>query len=101
MDSMARTAGNVCGTPDWQLDRMFETDTERKLEQIYREDDFPKTEVASAMGYADEKLCEALTFLCRASDKADGYPLQPVIDSLVERLEDFRCDVNAERRKIG
>lgn len=98
---MTITAGMVRGTPDWQLDRAYETDTAERLERFMNsDDDFPRSNIASQMNAADGLISQAISAMCRAADLADPYGKAQPIDELTERLEDFRCDVNAYRRKL-
>ena len=97
---MVRTAGMVRGTLDWQLDRMYETETEEILEKQYREDDFPGSVVASDIDTAAYHIGQAVSFLCRAYSLADRYGKGGPIDELIGRLEDFRCDMEAERDRM-
>ena len=98
---MATTAGMVKGTPDWQLDMMYETDTARMLEKAFNSEDFfPASNVADMISNADYHIGQAVTFLCSAADLANGFGKSQPIDDLIGRLEDFRCDMNAHRRKL-
>ena len=45
------------------------------------------------IGQADIKLA-------RAGDLAEGWDRANGIDGLIERLEELRCDINSERRKL-
>ena len=85
---MARTAGMCKGTPDWQLDRMYETDTARILEKVYAEDDFPISSVKSDFNRASFHLGQAVNHLIRAAKKAEKYGRNQQIDSLIEKLDD-------------
>ena len=90
----------VNGTPDWQLDRMYETDTARKLEEAYGADNFPAYEVTDRISNADYHIGQAIDALCRAADIADEYGRAKELDELIARIEDFRCDMNSEKRKL-
>ena len=85
---------------DWQLDRMYETETAEMLEKAFNSEDFfPASNVADMIGNADYHIGQAVTILCGAADLACGYGKAKVLDELIERLEDFRCDMNAEKRR--
>ena len=96
---MIRTAGMAKGTPDWQLDRMYETDTEKVLEKAYA-DDVPVYEVTDKIGIAYANICSAVTALCRAADIADKLGKAENLDKLIERLEDLQTDVKAEKLRL-
>lgn len=82
------TAGMCKGTPDWQLDRMYETDTERVLEKVYAEDDFPVSSVKSEFSRASFHLGQAVNHLIRAAKEAERYGKHRQIDELIEKLDD-------------
>lgn len=84
-----KRAGDVIGTPDWQLDRMYETETERKLEKImFSDDDFPITIIESDFTQAQRYLDQAVRKLCEAAKLADPYGKADKIDDLINKLED-------------
>lgn len=85
---MARTAGMCKGTPDWQLDRMYETDTARILEKVYAEDDFPISSVKSEFSRASHYLGQAVEHLIRAANLAEKYGKHEQIDELIKKLDD-------------
>ena len=89
----------VQGTPDWQLDRFYETDTARMLEKAYAEEP-PMYEVTDKIGSADDFLGQAINALCKAADFADEYGKAEVLDDLIAKLEDIRCDIQSEKRKF-
>ena len=98
---MVKTAGMVHGTPDWQLDRMYETETEKRLEEIYNsDDDFPASEVAADLNTADYHIGQALGKLCHAGDVADKFGRAKEIDEWIEMLENFRIDLSGYRQKL-
>lgn len=82
-----KTAGTV-GTPDWQLDRMFETDTDKVLEKVYAEDDFSISSVKSEFNMATHYLGQAVVHLIRAANEAEKYGKNKQIDVLIEKLDD-------------
>ena len=83
-----RRAGDVIGTPDWQLDRMYETDTERVLEKVYAEDEFDDSHVKSEFNIASYHLGQAVDHLIRAARDAERYGMEKPIDDLIEKLDD-------------
>lgn len=98
---MVRTAGMVQGTPDWQLDRAYETETAEMLEKVMADDDFPAYEVTDRIANADYHIGQAISLLCKAADIADEYGRAKELDELIERIEEFRCDMKAEKRRIS
>lgn len=82
------TAGMCKGTPDWQLDRLFETDTANVLEKVYAEDDFPISSVKSEFNRASFHLGQAVNHLIRAAREAEKYGNHERIDGLIEKLDD-------------
>lgn len=95
------TAGMVRGTPDWQLDRMYETDTARKLEQIYAEDDLPVSSIESEFSRAKYFIGQAVVHIVRAANEAEKYGRAEMIDDLIEKLDDdFRDEMDQVIRKL-
>lgn len=98
---VVKTAGMVTGTPDWQLDRLYEIATEKKLhDSMFTDDDFPATNIADFLSQVDYFIGQADIKLARAGDLAEGWDRAKGIDGLIERLEELRCDINSERRKL-
>lgn len=96
-----KRAGDVKGTPDWQLDRMYETDTAEKLASCMNsEDDFPASNIADFLSQVDYFVGQAVLKLARAADLAEGWNKEESLDKLLERLEDWRCDAKSERRRL-
>lgn len=91
------TTGMCNGTPDWQLDRMFETDTANVLQKVYAEDDFPISSVKSEFNRASFHLGQAVNHLIRAAREAEKYGKHERIDGLIEKLDD---DIPFEMSKI-
>jgi len=91
------TAGMCKGTPDWQLDRMYETDTANVLEKVYAEDDFPISSVKSEFSMATHFLGQAVVHLIRAANEAEKYGKHKQIDELIEKLDD---DIPYEMNQI-
>lgn len=83
-----KRAGDVVGTPDWQLDRMYETETAEMLERAYSHDDFPLSDIKDEFGRATYYLGLAVDHLIRASRTAESYGKEKPIDELIEKLDD-------------
>lgn len=84
---MIRTAGMCNGTPDWQLDRMYETDTEKRLEEAYAEG-FDDSTIKSEFSMASHYLGQAVDHLIRAAKNAERYGKEKKIDELIGKLDD-------------
>ena len=99
MTTIVRTAGMVQGTPDWQLDRAYETETARKLEEAYAEgeEDFPISRIESEFSMAKDGISHAVRHLIRAADCADPFGKAQPIDDLIEKLDE---DFDDEMRKV-
>lgn len=97
-----QTAGMVQGTPDWQLDRMFETDTAEMLEKAYADDDdFPFSHIESEFSTARYFIGQAVVHLVRAANYADPYNKETPIDDLIDKLEDkFESEMDAVLKKL-
>lgn len=93
--SMIHRAGDVVGTPDWQLDRMYETETAEALERAYADDDFPFSSIESEFSTARYFIGQAVVHLARAANYAEPYCKDGPIDELIDRLDDqFEWDMN-------
>lgn len=99
MQAAIRRAGDVTGIPGWQMDRLFETDNERFLEKNQQED-FNQPLVVAALNSAYFLLGQADFQICHAGDNAEYTQWETEIDAMIERLEDFRCDLHALTKKI-
>ena len=97
MSIYTHRAGNLAGTPDWQLDRMYETDTEKVLEKVYAEDEIDDSHIKSEFNRASYHLGQAVDHLIRAAKYAEQFDREKPIDDLIEKLDD---DIPWEMSKI-
>lgn len=88
MSSLIHRAGDVVGTPDWQLDRMYENQLDLDQAREYAEDDFPVSYVADEFSMATHELGQAVMHLIRAANLAEKYGKHQKIDELIEKLDD-------------
>ena len=86
------------GTPDWQLARAFELDTEKALEKAYSEDDFPV--IASFFDMADTAMNQVIRHLNRAADLADRHGMEKPIEELIAQLEELQYQMNSTAKDI-
>lgn len=86
-----RRAGDVTGTPDWQLDRMYETDTAAALEKAYAEPDI--TEQVKELEEARRTLDRVVDNLLAAEDAIGESPLADKIRQAMYEVQDIDCDV--------
>ena len=97
-----RTAGMCKGTPDWQLDRAYETETAEALERFMNtEDDFPASVVVSQLKNADYYIGQALVNLGQAAALADPFGKAQEIDEIIEWTEDLRYAISCRREHLG
>ena len=89
---MVKTAGMVQGTPDWQLDRMYETETAEMLEKAYAEDDFPVSGIEDDFSIAKYHIGQAVRHMIRAANLAEKYGREKKMDELIEVLDDEYMD---------
>ena len=96
MTTLVRTAGMTHGTPDWQLDRMYETDTERVLEKAYAEG-FDYSEQIKELEKARKDLDRVIDNLLMAEDDLIGteheYTYGIKIREAIHSVEGVDCDV--------
>ncbi len=96
-----RTAGMVQGTPDWQLNRAYETETAEMLEKAYAEDDFPSSIVESEFSMAKYFIGQAVVHLIRAANYAEPYGKDAPIDGLIQKLDDdFDYEMDIVLKKL-
>lgn len=92
------TAGMCKGTPDWQLDRLFETDTAKRLEEAYADgDDY--TDQVNELEECIRNLDKVVGYLHEAEQDFNGTGYEftygiKIADALHE-IEDVNCDIKA------
>lgn len=86
-----KRAGDVIGTPDWQLDRMYETETAKDLERAYSEDDFPVSSIEDEFNDAKYHIRQAVRHIIRAANTAEKFGREKPIDELIQELDDEYC----------
>lgn len=98
MTTIVRTAGMVQGTPDWQLDRMYEAECARKWEEQNKEDSILR---------AIEKLNDALSLVFKAesrlgsaADKVNGTPMDDKIMSVLDTMELLEVDISRLKNEL-
>lgn len=100
MDKIKR-AGDVIGTPAWQLDLMYGEETKWFLDKYFSsDDDFPASNVASDMSTADYHIGRAADFLCRAANLAERYGKDKPIDGLIDQLDELREEMRIIREAL-
>lgn len=103
MEMGVKRAGDVIGTPAWQLDMMFGAETAKALERHFNseDDEFPAYRVADGISEADYHIGQAISFLSRVADFADRYDRAKPLDKLLETLEEFRCEMEKVKEGFG
>ena len=104
MSVVVRTAGMCNGTPDWQLDRMFETDSAKQFEEAFGEiPDYSKQigeleEVRRNFDRVIDDLKEAEKDLI-----GTGYDFTfgMKIHNALNAIEDVDCDIKAIITALG
>lgn len=89
-------------TPDWQLDMMYETESDRMWEVMNaREDEWnKKLDAVGFINVALEQLDKATDSLVGAKDAVKNLPAEDRIASLISDFEDLVCDLNSLRQKF-
>ena len=64
------------------------------------DDGLDRQVISSMINDADYHIGQAVYKLCKAFDLTEGSAFEKEADALLERLEDFRCDLNSLKRKI-
>lgn len=96
---MAMLAGRVSGTPDWQLDRLREKESERLWEDQNSVDDHI-AEAVRHLRNAINGLCGVETSLVDVADSLDGLPMTGRIMSVVYDLEGLECDLRKRLEEL-
>lgn len=91
-----RTAGMAKGTPDWQLDRMYETDTAKALEKAYAEEPEYIEPIEELEGIR-KILDQVVNSLLIAEDELNGTGCECTIGRKIREImyhvEELDCDV--------
>ena len=95
---MTKTAGMVHGTPDWQLDHMYEAEGARIWEEQNRE--MPVSDIDYALGDAWTQLCTVCDKLAEAAEHADGFPVEQRIMSMLSGVEEMQDEIRRMREKL-
>jgi Mn-containing catalase len=89
-------------TPDWQLDRMYEKETDRLLDRQEAHDKAWDRAIES-VGYinvAIDHMKNAIDSMVGAKAEVEDLPCEYKVGSLVDELEDLLCDVESLREKF-
>lgn len=105
MTTIVRTAGMVNGTPDWQLDLMWEGESARIWEEQNAPDPY-ETQMKNAAidmkcACGDTGISKAIYYLMDAQEELKGTPMEDKVGSLIEVLEDIECDIRSLAEKYG
>ena len=95
---MAMLAGRVSGTPDWQLDRLYE----KESEQLWDAQNSIDEHIAEAVKHlknAINGLSGVETSLVDVADSLDGLPIASRIMSVFYDLEHLECDLRKARKR--
>lgn len=90
-------------TSDWELDRMYEKETDRILAK-QEEHDRKWDKAIDSVGYinvAIEHMKKVIDAMISAQHEVDGiHSCEDRIVSMVNDMEDLLCDIEALRRKF-
>lgn len=95
MSVVIRKAGDVVGTPDWQLDRMIENERDQAWEKQNAPDQYEKQmkEAATDLEKAVAAIRIVIDHLSDASVMLTGTPMQAKIYSFIDSIEDMKYDL--------
>lgn len=90
-----RRAGDVVGTPEWQLDLMYENESDRLWEKLNAPDPYEKEmkEAAIDIWDAADKLDSAEEELSAAFADLYDTPLRDSISDYMEKISDIRYEL--------
>lgn len=83
---------------DWQLDAMWEAESDRIWEEQNKDVDL--TESITRMGYAFEHACDAGQRLAEAAEGAKGTVFEDRIMSIFNDLEQLQADINSLQERM-
>ena len=94
MITMAR-AGDVVGTPDWQVDAMWEADAAAEWERLNEPDpaEDQMKESAGLISTGLSRIDDGLGWISDAVAILDGTPMADKVQSLMESIEDLAVDL--------
>ena len=99
---MSNTAGMVHGTPDWQMDMMYESESARMWEE-QNEHDRNWDKMLEAVGFLNvalEQMNKVTDSLVGAKEEVENLPCEYKIGSLIESYEDLICEVEKIRQQF-
>ena len=90
-----KTAGMVQGTPDWQLDRMIETEAADQWARLNTPTDGETLrQAAKSLGYAIDELdvvCDSVNEAAEAlKDAPEGDRVRSILDDMEQVLKDLK-----------
>ena len=83
------------------LDAMIEARNAREWEEQNAEPEMDVCGVASELGYAWDELEKGYSRLAEACGKAEGFPAEYKIQSLIDRLEDLQDEIRELKREVS
>lgn len=103
MSVAVKRAGDVVGTPDWQLNLMIENERERLWERYNAPDpsDDQMRKAAVHINSAVEFLSITNDRLVDAMDCLKDTTLSDKVRSFLDQLEDIQCDLFEMGKKYG
>ena len=82
------------------LDAMIEARNARELEEQNEEPEMDAGGVASELGYAWDELEKGYSRLAEACGRAEGFPAEYKIQSLIDRLENLQNEIRDLKREV-
>ena len=99
---MAMLAGMVRGTPDWQLDLMRESESEKKWEKLNTPTDGETLrQGAKSLGYAINELDEACDCVNEAAEMLVDTPEGDRVRSILDDMEAILKGLKSMCREWG
>lgn len=96
MEVMVRRAGDVVGTSDWQLNRMFESESEKQWEKLNTPTDGETLrQGAKSLGYAINELDEACDCVNEAAENLNDTPEGDKVRSILDEMESILKEMKA------
>ena len=93
-----KTAGMVVGTPDWQLDNMFENDLAKSVDEFFCDPIYADT--IKDLKKVENELEEIEALLASAADDVSGTPEEDRITSIRYDLEQIEISIRHQRKRF-
>lgn len=82
-----KRAGDVVGTPDWQLDLMIQNERERVWERLNAEPEINRDQLVKLLTKAIDQVSDASDYVLGISEEVDGTLISSKLDACRNHLD--------------